>query len=110
MSVSFHRSTLQSAQNYIETVAQRLRGNGRLPIEHRNKPVARFLIVRAIENGVVRNQRIARKIHLRYQTRGKRRTEERKMNVRRPPRIIVISPRIFARTNRHESIPAFGVR
>ena len=54
-------------------------------------------------------QRIAGKVHLRYQARGECRTEERKMNVRRSPGVVVIGPGICSRTNGDEAVAAFGV-
>ena len=51
----------------------------------------------AVEDGVEGLQRVAGKIHLRDQARENARAEQRKMNVRRTPRVGVIDPRIRAR-------------
>src|SRR5580692_8316726 len=105
--MSFHRGAFAPAQNDVEPVAQRVRRNRGLPIELRNKAVPCFFIVGAVEDWIKGNQRVTLEIHLRHQPRGKGRTEQRKMNMGWPPGIVVISPGIFARTNRHESVAPF---
>src|SRR5579864_1637317 len=110
MGVRLHRCTLATAKNNLEAEPQRFRWNCRLPVKNRNEPVASLLIFGAIENGIEGNQRIARKIHLRHKTCRERRTKKRKMNMRRPPRIVMISPGIFSRTNGYESVAAFRIR
>jgi len=62
-----------------------------------------------LKMGIKRQEWIARKKHLRNQPRRKCRTEQRKMNMRRPPGIVMIAPWIFSRTNGHEAIASFGV-
>src|SRR5271155_2919326 len=108
--MSFHRGAFASTKHDVKPVAQRLRRNGGFPIELRNKPVPRLFIVRAVEDRIEGNQRIALEIHLRHKPRRESRAEQRKMNVRRPPGIVVISPRIFPRPNCDEAIAAIGIR
>src|SRR5580704_3632023 len=102
--MSFHRSAFASTEDDIETVAQRLRRNRGFPIELRNEPVPRFFIVRAVKDWIKGNQRIALEIHLCHKPRREGRAEQRKMNVRRSPGIVVITPWIFARPNRDKAI------
>src|SRR5713226_1100819 len=73
---SLRRRSLAAVKNNVEAVPQRLIGNRAPPIKCRSQPVASLLIRSAIENWIVGNQRVSRKIHLRNQPRGERRPEQ----------------------------------
>ena len=61
------------------------------------------------EHRVVRQQRIAREVHLRHHAREERLAEEREMDVRRPPGVVVVAPGILARADGDEAVAALGV-
>src|SRR5579864_4124793 len=90
--VSLHGSLLASTQHNIEAIAERRFRNGGIPIKHRNEPLARLLIRRAVINRIRSEKRVAGKVHLRDQTGCERRTEEGEMNVGRAPCVVVIAP------------------
>src|SRR5271170_1418873 len=100
-----HRRGFASPQDEIKTVAQRVIRHGSFPIERGDQSVAGFFIRRAVKYWIKRHQRITGKVHLRHQTRGKRWSKNRKVNVRRSPSVVMIAPGIFPRTNRDEAIP-----
>src|SRR5471030_297854 len=107
---SLERSGLAAAQHDVEPVTQgpfRLRHR---QIEGRYQPRACLLVGNGLQNGVERQQRIVREIHLRHQARDERRPKQRKMNMRRPPRVVVIAPGIGAGLDRHEAIVAAAIR
>src|SRR5439155_26155655 len=60
----------------------------------------------AAEDGIEGEQRVVGKVHLRHQTRERRRAEQREMDVGRSPGVRVIEPGIGSRTNRQEAIDA----
>src|SRR5580698_7523019 len=101
---SFKRGCLASAQHDVETIAERPVGLRALQIEFRNEALPRAFVGNRLPDWIVLEQRIAGKIHLRNQSRCKRRTEQRKMNMRRPPRVLVVLPRIRPRLDRGELI------
>src|SRR5712692_567718 len=105
----FPRSRVAPCEDDVELIAKGLLGDGAFPIENRDQSAARFFIRRTIENWVEGKKRVARKIHLRDKACSKCRAKHREMNVRRPPGVVMISPRIFARLNRDEPISAFAV-
>src|ERR1700748_361791 len=104
-----HRRFLAAAQHDVEAIPKRLHRDGAFPIELRDQAVARFFVRGAIKNWIVRYEWVAREIHLSHKTRRECRPKQRKMNVRRAPRIMVIAPGIFSGPNRHEAVAAFGI-
>ena len=98
------------AQHDVESKSERPIRLRQVDIEFRNQPLPRFLVRQRIHDRIEREQRIAREIHLRHQARRERRAEKRKMNVRRPPRVRMIPPRIRSRLDRGEAVVALRVR
>src|SRR5579864_7052336 len=90
-----HGSGFAATQNDIEAIAERVFGNGVLPIEGRYQARAGFLVRDAIEDGVERKQRISGKIHLRDQAREQPRAKKRKVNVRGTPGVGMIPPGVL---------------
>ena len=78
-------------------------------VEGRNHPFARARVGDGIEDRIVAEQRIARKVHLRDQPAQEVGAEQREVDVRRPPRVRVVQPGIRARPDRGEAIPALVV-
>src|ERR1700691_2831887 len=63
-----------------------------------------------MENWVIGQKRIAGKIHLGYHARYESWPEQRKMNVRRPPRIVMVLPRISSRLDGGKAVSTVCVR
>ena len=97
--------------------AARCRSGSRAPVRESSSPsrTPRPAGWRARSSGnarvhrIVLEQRIAGEIHLRHEPRRERRPEQRKMDVRRPPRVVVVAPRILAGLDRDEAVAALGV-
>ena len=75
----------------------------------RDEPLTPFFVGDAVEDRVERQQRIAGKVHLRDQPREEIHPEQRKMDVLRPPGIVMIAPGIRPRLDRREAVFAVGV-
>ena len=75
----------------------------------RHQPLAPALGRHRIENRIERNQWIAGKEKLRDQTGDEARPEQGQMNMRRPPGVGMIEPRISAGLDRQVSVLAFFV-
>src|SRR5262249_47324602 len=93
-----------SAQHDVEAEAERPIGNGVVQVEHRDHASARLLVGDRIEDGIEREEAVTWKIHLRDKTRQERVAEHREVDVVRPPRVVVIAPRMGARFHRDETI------
>ena len=75
----------------------------------RRRPTSRSRVrARRVEDRVLREQRVAREVHLRHQPLGERAPEDREVDVRRPPGVVVVAPRIGAGLDRHELERAVG--
>src|SRR5260370_18373190 len=85
-------------------------GNGGIAVEERYQTIASVLDRDAIENGIKRQQRISRKIHLRNQAREQPLAKKRKMNVCRAPGIWMILPRVGTGFNGDKPIAALPIR
>src|SRR2546427_755774 len=105
----FHGRGLAAAENDVKAIAERMAWYGGFPIEKRDQAVSRVLVRDAVENGVEWQQRISRKIHLRDQARQQPRAEERKVNVRGAPGILMILPRVLAGFYGDKTIAALGI-
>ena len=99
----FPRESVPSDEHEIELVAEGVIADSGVPVELRDQAVARGFIADAIENGIVRQQRVAGKIHLRDETGGERRTENGEMNMRGAPGVVMIAPGIGAGANGDEA-------
>src|SRR4051794_1931173 len=96
MRMIFEWRSFTSAQNNVESIAERLQRNGGVPIELGDQAVACRFVRGAVEDRIEGNQRIAGKKHLRDQSRGERRAKDRHVNVRRTPCILGVRPWILA--------------
>src|ERR671932_545678 len=88
----------------VEHEAERPLGPRQREIELRDEALACVFIGNGMEDRIVREQWIARKVHLRHETREKVRAEYREMDVRGTPRVVVIAPGIRARLDRREDV------
>src|SRR5438552_18965702 len=92
-----HRRGVAAAQDDVEAIAQRVLGSGVVPVEVGDQALACPLVCGAVEDRIEGQQRIAGKIHLRYQAREKRAAEQREVDVRGTPGVVVIAPGISTR-------------
>ena len=83
-----HRRLVAPAQHDVEAEAERLFRNRGFPVERRHQPAARTFVGNARVHRIVVEQRIAGEIHLRDEPRRERRSEQREMDVRRPPCVV----------------------
>ena len=83
---------------------------GQADIEGRDETLPRLLIGYRVEDRVQREQRVGREVHLGDQPLGERAAEQREVDVRRPPGVVVIAPRVGPRLDRDEPVPAERVR
>src|SRR6185436_2383825 len=101
---SFEWSRVPAAQHDIEAISQcpvRLRQR---EVELRYEAKARALVGNRLVHRVVRAERIAGEIHLRDEPRRHRVPEEREVNVRGTPGVVVVATRIGAWLDRQEPV------
>src|SRR5437868_11589941 len=91
-SLVLHGSLVAATEHDVELVGERVFGNRVLPIERRDEPLARLFVLDAHEHRVVFEQRIAGKVHLRDKLLYQGVAEDRKMNVRWPPGVVMVAP------------------
>src|SRR5256885_12565991 len=108
-SLVLHGSLVAAPEHDVELVGERVFGDRVLPIERRDEPLARLFVLDAHEHRVVIEQRIAGEVHLRDKPLYQRLAEERKVNVRRPPGVVMVAPRELPRPDGHEAVPALLV-
>jgi len=94
---------VQAAQDDIEPVAKAVFRDGRFPVEQGDQPFSRCLASDTVEYWIKRQERVAREIHLSDQAGSKGRPENREMDMCWTPGIVMVAPRVFARTNGFES-------
>src|SRR6516164_8180516 len=104
-----HRCPLAPAQHDVEAIAERISRRGCLPVQRTHQSIPRVLIGDGIPYGICCEQRIAWKIHLRDQSSCESGTEDREMDVSRPPRIVMIAPRVCAGLDGCEGVPAIPI-
>src|SRR5215469_4626907 len=104
-----HRCLLASAQYDVEPIAKRVSRRGCLPVECTHQSIPRVFIRDGIPDGVCGEQRIPWKIHLRDQSSCEGGTEYREMDVSRPPRIVMIAPRVCAGLDSCKGVPAITI-
>src|SRR5450631_603301 len=88
----FHGRLFAAAKHHVEAIGECDIGNGPFPVEMRDQALARLVVRNAVVHRVVRQQRIARKIHLRHQPLHQTQSEQREVQVRGPPGVVVIAP------------------
>src|SRR5271155_1800299 len=101
---ALERRCVASAQDAVTAEAERPLWLCRLQVKFGNQTLPCFLLRDGLKNRIERKERVAGKIHLRHQARNERPSENGEMDVRRPPRIVVIEPGICTRLDCHEPI------
>src|SRR6516162_11364440 len=91
------RSRGTPAQHDVEAVAEGVLRLAQIRILVGDEPLARRRVGHAVEDGVVRQERIPREVHLGDESRREGGTEERKVDVRRSPGVVRVLPGIGAR-------------
>src|SRR5215208_1573571 len=108
-SLVLHRGRVAAAQDDVETVRERPLRLGSLQIEGRDHTLPGFGVAHRVEDRVLPEQRIARKVHLGDEPRGEGRPEEREVDVGRPPGVAVVAPWICAWLYGDEPVAALVV-
>ena len=101
------REGIAPGEDDVEFVAKGVIADGGVPVELGDEAVARRFIGDAIEYRIVREQRVAGKIHLRDHAGGESRTENGEVNMRGAPGVVVIAPGIRAGANGYEAKISF---
>ena len=107
--VRLYRRFFAAAQHDVEAIAERELGRCCFPIKCGHESIVRSLVRRAVENRIECQQRIAGEVHLRHQACRECGPEQRKMDVRGPPRVVLIAPRVSAGLDGDKAIAALGV-
>ena len=102
--LSLKRRRFPATQHNVKTIAERPLRLGRFQVKFRDQTLPRLFIRNRLQNGIIRKERIAGKIHLRNQSRDECRPKQRKVDMRRAPCIVVIAPRIGARLNGYKAV------
>src|SRR5271167_807037 len=105
----FHRRRVATAQH--DVVAKRKSGVGqrRLPIEAGDHAPTCPVVGHAVVHRIVFEKRIAGKVHLGHQALHQAHAKQREVQMRRPPRVVVVTPRIGTRTDGHEAVAALAI-
>src|SRR5918997_473453 len=106
--LGLERGLLRAAQDDVPLEPQRPVGHGALVVEPADRQVARTLGDR-VEDRVLEEQRVVREVHLGDQALGERPAEEREVDVRRPPGVVVVAPGIGTGLDRRELVAALVV-
>ena len=97
-------------QHDVPLVAERPAGLGDLERERGHEARPGLVAGNGLEDRVEGEQRIPGEVHLGHEPGRPRRTEQREVDVRGAPRIVVVAPRIGARLHGDEAIPPLPVR
>ena len=100
-----------AAQDDVPLEAERPLLLGRLESKRADHPLGapRVGSRDRVEDRVLEEQRVAREVHLRHQPLRERAAEEAEVDVRGPPRVGVVAPRVGARADRDEAEVALVV-
>src|SRR5216683_5256905 len=98
-----------TAQHDVEAIAERVFGLGDFKVEAGDQAIARGLIGDAVEYRIERQERIARKVHLRDEARGEPRSEQRVVDVVRAPGVLMVAPGIGAGLDRRVAVAALAI-
>ena len=79
-------------------------------VEPAHQSLPRGRVRDGVEDRVVGEERVVREVHLGDQPLGERPAEQREMDVRRPPGVVVVAPRVGARLDGREPVAALGCR
>src|SRR6202158_4805140 len=102
----FHRRVFAPTEPDVEPIGERDIRQGPLPVELRDQALARLLVRDTVVHRVIRQQWIAWEIHLRHQPLHQAEAKERKMQVRGPPGVVVIAPRVRRGLDGDEAVGA----
>src|SRR5688500_9387611 len=91
------RRGVLAAQHDVPPVAERPLGHGGVQVEPGHHRLAGLRVADRVEDRVVGAQRVAREVHLGDQPLGERGAEQREVDVRGPPGVVVVAPRVRAR-------------
>src|SRR5437763_6442880 len=94
------RRSARAAQVDVELERLRPVRDGVVDREGRDHPLARLRIAHRVEDRVVGEERVAREVHLSDQTLGEGPAEQREVDVGRPPRVVMVTPRVGPRLDR----------
>src|SRR5215470_11926473 len=83
---------LAAAKDDVEAVAEGAVVQRRLPVVAGDEPVARHRVGDAGEDDVVGEERVALEVHLRDEPLRERDAEQREVDVRGPPGVVVVAP------------------
>ena len=103
------RGLLPAAQDNIKSITERPLGFGHVVGIRSDEPLPSAFARNGIQDRILRDQWVAGKEKLRHQSGHEAWTEQRQMNMRRPPGVRVVPPRIRARLYRKKSIFAFFI-
>src|SRR5680860_1129689 len=78
-------------------------------VVRRDHPLPGRRIADGVEDRVLGEQRVVREVHLGDEPLGERTAEQREVDVRRPPGVVVVLPGVGAGPDRHEAVVALGV-
>src|SRR5450830_1092753 len=104
-----HRGRIATAQNDVEFIAEHLVVHCFFQTETRNQAFTRSDVGHTLEDRIKVEQGIVGEIHLRHQTLGIDIAEHRKVNMRRTPGLVMITPGIRARFDGHKTVTAIVV-
>src|SRR3954465_8165829 len=75
----------------VEAVAERPLGGREREIEARHEPAARTLVAYSLQHRIERNQGVAGEVHLRDETGAEAPPENREVDVRGPPCVVMVA-------------------
>src|SRR5690625_47106 len=103
-----HRG-FRAAQDDVEVESERPLLQRRAVVVTGDHPVPGFLVAHRVEDRVLEEQRVVGEVHLGHQPLGERSSEQREVDVRRPPRVRVVLPWVGTRAHGDEPVPPLGV-
>src|SRR5581483_5355062 len=98
-----------AAQHDVPLETQGPLGLGQLDVEPGDQPLPGLLVRHRVEDRVEWQQRVAGEVHLGDQPLGEGPAEQREVDVRGTSGVVVVSPRVGARLDGDEPVPAARV-
>src|SRR5580704_3710517 len=95
----------------VDVPLERLRPVRHRPVDREpgDHPLAGALVSHRVEDRVIREERVAREVHLGHEPLGERAAEQREVDMGRPPGVVVIAPRVRPGPDRRERVAALVV-
>src|SRR5580693_840090 len=109
VTVGFGPGWPAAGQYDVPPVTGRVLGLSQVMVIGGDQPLARNGVHDGLVDGIQSEQRVARKVHLGDQTLGESGSEDREVNVRRTPGILVISPWVGTRLDGQKAIRSVGL-